>query len=388
MSVKSLVRFKCVSKAWLSLIHSALFATTFNTRALKHPSHGYSLLFMANDKSTSQRHFLSAPYEGGSTTHLVTLANIPAEETEADICNGLVLFHRQNGYMKHNFAFFINPSTHEFIKLLGKAAQPRFSYGNVHVCYFFGFDPSTQGFKVLNTRIIGLRTPKKRKIECGLFDLSSCSWKRINPVLPFDMMGDDWLFWFRHNVCIDGVIYILLHRNYLLAAFDLQEESFSLIPLPQGAIPSDIATNFEHEGMPGISFNYPYMINYNGLLAVVCIEKLRHHKTVELWILEDPKSQEWVKESIVLPESWDGSSSPRPRNAIFTGEIMFTPKMPSKECMQIPFYDMNKRSFRFIQITMPPEMGSNDIRVSCRGGYVENIMRLRGNTRASTVFRR
>ncbi|GAA0168478.1 hypothetical protein LIER_40573 [Lithospermum erythrorhizon] len=376
--VKSLVRFKCVSKAWLSLILSALFATTFNTRVLKNPSDRYSLLVIAKDKSTSQRHFLSAPYQSGSTTQLLTLPNIPSEKTEVDILNGLVLFHPQNGYLKHNFAFIINPNTHEVMKLLGKAAQPRFSYGNVHICYFFGFDPSTRGFKVLNTRIIGLRTPKKRKIECGLFDLSSCSWKRINPVFPFDIMGDDWLYWLRDNVCIDGVIYLLLHHSFLLAAFDLREESFSLIPFPQGAIPTDIVTNYDHEGRPGICFNYPYMINYNGLLAFICIEKIHHHKTVEIWILEDPKNQEWVKETIILPENCGGSGSQRPRNAIFTGEIMFTPKMISKECMQIPFYDMNKRCFRVIEISMPSWMASDDMEVSCFGGYVENIMRLRG----------
>ncbi|KAK1431318.1 hypothetical protein QVD17_07775 [Tagetes erecta] len=70
LPVKSILRFKSVSKPWLSLISDPSFTKLHFTQSIL--SHRSSLLISAYDTSTRQRYLLSAARDGGHVSHLFT----------------------------------------------------------------------------------------------------------------------------------------------------------------------------------------------------------------------------------------------------------------------------------------------------------------------------
>ncbi|KAA8532807.1 hypothetical protein F0562_033076 [Nyssa sinensis] len=195
---------------------------------------------------------------------------------------------------------------------------------------------------------------RKAKAECQIFTLGTESWRKIDPVFPFDIKGRDWLFGSKYSVCVNGAIHWLIQSENFIAAFDLREESFRIMPLPHATIPSGKL----------------YMIQINGLLAVICPNMM------EMWVLEDYENRVWIAESIIFP-----SSCAFPRGTIHTGEILLTPQRISRDGVFIPFYDMKNGSFRIVEITLFPELLSavDDVEITCTGDYIESILALRRN---------
>ncbi|KAJ0805560.1 putative F-box domain-containing protein [Helianthus annuus] len=70
LPVKSILRFRSLSKPWLSRISNPSFAKLQFTRATA--AHRSALFISAFDRSTGKRHLLSA-HDGGPVTHLMTL---------------------------------------------------------------------------------------------------------------------------------------------------------------------------------------------------------------------------------------------------------------------------------------------------------------------------
>ncbi|KAM0011442.1 putative F-box domain-containing protein [Helianthus debilis subsp. tardiflorus] len=87
LPVKSILRFRSVSKPWLSLISTPSFTKLHFTRATA--AHRTALFISVYDDFTKKYSFLSAPHDGGPVTHLMTLDHdCWSRYTEAEYLNG------------------------------------------------------------------------------------------------------------------------------------------------------------------------------------------------------------------------------------------------------------------------------------------------------------
>ncbi|KAM0041606.1 putative F-box domain-containing protein [Helianthus debilis subsp. tardiflorus] len=84
LPVKSILRFRSLSKPWLSIISGPRFTKLQITRATR-----TALFIPARDRSNGDRHLFSGSLDGGSVTHLMTIGtSYSAEDTEAEHLNG------------------------------------------------------------------------------------------------------------------------------------------------------------------------------------------------------------------------------------------------------------------------------------------------------------
>ncbi|KAA8532794.1 hypothetical protein F0562_032827 [Nyssa sinensis] len=325
--VKSLLRFRCVSKLCRSVLRNPSFVNLHLSRSMTDRFDGFGLFVSAYNKHSSELHLLSASHCGGATTHLFTLPNSNSDPCVSLHLNGLFLVHR-TGFSCINPSIYIcNPSTREIAKL-PSTGPIVYSPSVQHVCYNLGLDLSTNEYKVLNIRVRNLRCPEKMQAECEIFTLSTNSWRKIDPVFPFDVKGQDCFHgWCKESLCVNGIIHWMIWSKKVIVAFDLKEEKFRVLPLPPAAIPFE---EFTSDDFP-VKSNTPYMIQINGLLGLICHEHVLKRNSMEIWILEDYKNQVWIEERIAFPSGWAELGRPYPCGAIHTGEILLTPQRISRD---------------------------------------------------------
>ncbi|CAI9105749.1 OLC1v1004750C1 [Oldenlandia corymbosa var. corymbosa] len=139
LPVKSLMRFKCVCKLWLSMIQNPFFVRAyrggFKGLLLSNLSH---ILSSSND--TSIEFFYLNYLEGDVPTNIIHHYSIPTEGKikPTKLVNGLIcLYSGENSWM-------YNVATRE------KMSLPDSGYDYEEV-YHLGFDPSNRVYKLLKT---------------------------------------------------------------------------------------------------------------------------------------------------------------------------------------------------------------------------------------------
>ncbi|KAJ0805564.1 putative F-box domain-containing protein [Helianthus annuus] len=118
LPVKSILRFRSLSKPWLTRINDPSFTKLHFTRATS--AHRSALFISAFDRSTGKRHLFSTSREGCPVTHLMTLHEFYSDDiTEAQHLNGLVSFSCEELCFDGHYTqvFVVNPSTHKIFKL-------------------------------------------------------------------------------------------------------------------------------------------------------------------------------------------------------------------------------------------------------------------------------
>ncbi|KAM0023988.1 putative F-box domain-containing protein [Helianthus debilis subsp. tardiflorus] len=222
LPVKSILRFRTLSKPWLSHISNPSFTKLHFTRATA--AHRTALFISAYDESTRKRHFLSAAHDGGPVAHLMTLdETYSTVATQAEHLNGLVFFTCVK--LDSNDVFVVNPSTRKIFKL----PHPYTDDGEGDLCYLFGFDESRNEHKILMIKKL-LKEPTR--VQIMTFSLSTYSWRVIDAEPPVGFSWDT--FYYESSVCVNSVVHIMLLSSYDILAFDLRTDKFSIISTPQG----------------------------------------------------------------------------------------------------------------------------------------------------------
>nr|XP_043607040.1 F-box protein At1g30790-like [Erigeron canadensis] len=379
LTVKSLLRFSSVSKPWLSLINNPAFVKLHFTHSA---ANCHTAIFIAAfDPWTQKRHFISVPHHGGPVTHLITLndasSNNKREFTEAEHLNGLVLFTSGNGFIENNFAFVVNPSTRKVYKLPGPASVPFYNYGEVHICYFFGFDESKNEHKILNIRMLGIRSLRPFKpttVEIMIFSMSTHLWRKIDVDLPFDVSGEHWYLGTKHSICVHSVIHVMLQSQNEILAFDLRKEKFEIVNLPLDAVPRETLKRYYRKGVNMVKSNQPFLMKINGLLGVVCHNQVRETNELHIWILQDYENRVWGRETITFSKSWFLLDGPFPLNPMLPKDIIYPNRRLSTDVINVPIYDMENRSMTQVAFTLGHEfLHSGSLRFDLVRSYVESI---------------
>ncbi|KAJ0770212.1 putative F-box domain-containing protein [Helianthus annuus] len=354
LPVKSILRFKSVSKPWLSLISTPSFTKLHFTRSTR-----TALFISAYDHSTRQQHLLSAPRDGGPVSHLLTIDDASVHDiTEAQHLNGLVLFSSVKLFSAYNHdkAFLLNPSTHKFFKLPDPCIDRK-----GRVSYLFGFDESRNEHKVLMIR--QLRNPTTYEIR--IFSMSTYSWRKIDAEPPVGFSWDRLGVYINISVCVNSVIHLMCRGDlsFPILAFDLRTEMFSVINTPQVSTPDED----------------PCIIKINGCISVVFFDynRVMENNEMHIWILQDYENHVWVKETIAFTEPWAELGYPFPRDSVNMDEIIFCSTKMSGNVTSLLVYNKISRSFKSLQFTSGHQFPfSRALRFSLAKCYVESMMTL------------
>ncbi|XP_031251707.1 F-box/kelch-repeat protein At3g06240-like [Pistacia vera] len=211
LPVKSLCRFRCVSKPWLALINDPHFVTSHlrhnNTHKLILASHS---LYSVNHEATP------IDEEVVAVKLDFPLKSIPRNDQVQIFgsCNGLLCI------MPVPKVFFLfNPATRE-AKRIPEFQLTSLNYSSIHG---FGYSEVIDDYKLVKVIV--------PSIVC-VFSLRTGSWRRVKDCHYLYPVGAS-------GTPLNGAIHWVLTRpgdgvaNVVVAAFDLVEEVFKDISLPE-----------------------------------------------------------------------------------------------------------------------------------------------------------
>ncbi|CAJ2634487.1 unnamed protein product [Trifolium pratense] len=281
LPVKSLIRFKCVCKLWLTLISDPYFANShFELTAA---THTHRIMFIST----------SPPYQTQSIDYEASLRSASASpslnfllpQTHPDIeiigsCRGFILLHCSSEF------HIWNPSTgvHKEIPL-----SPNDSHLDVkYLCYLYGFayDQSRDDYLVFSMSYDTTLANDNISSHLEFFSLRDNTWKEIEGThLPY-MHNSDLL---RVGSLFNGVIHWLAFRNDtsmdVIVAFDLKEWKVLDIHLPD-----------EFEG----ELDDSGLWVFGEFLSLWATDHFDRKGTVEIWVMKEYKvHSSWIKTHVV-----------------------------------------------------------------------------------------
>ncbi|CAD5314320.1 unnamed protein product [Arabidopsis thaliana] len=324
---KSLMKLRCVSKMWSSIIRSRGFIDSYYAISSKQSRFIVGLSNAAFNEPEKQLTFLfSFSHEDGeksSSSSLVPNFEMAVPCSLAGLSHSLASFH---GILAVEGKVMCNPNTEQFTTL---------PVGTI----FVGYDPIDDQYKALgfdfDKRCHGNAIGHKVWILGGGEGMRQIRGD-LAPYRPILLP----------NVCINGVIYYGAHtlsqtKDPVIVCFDVRSEKLSFINAPAVVLQS---------GMESI------LIDYKGKLASIvrnscggCISSF------VFWILEDPKKHEWSRQSCDFPYSlWDYAGNVR--ICFFgtnkAGEIIIAPMFLSRDVRSfyIFYYNVETKTMRRVRL--------------------------------------
>nr|KYP59437.1 F-box/kelch-repeat protein At3g06240 family [Cajanus cajan] len=274
LPVKSLSRFKCVCKSWLSLISDPHFTTSHFELDTPHTER---LVFFVPRTREARSIDFNLPLQDDSASVALKLEFLPPKPCDIQIrgsCRGFVLLDSCQSL------WVWNPSTGAHKKV---PSSPTVLMGMFFIfLYGFGYDPSTNDYIVVQAscNLYGL-------IRVEIFSLKDNAWKEMEGInlSKINNWNDR-----RNGSLLNGVnaIHWLTYRynvpEHFILAFDLMERNFTEVPLPIG-FKENCDFNFCDLGVLGEFLS-------------LCV--VGHHCPAEIWVMEEYRVQSsWTKIIVV-----------------------------------------------------------------------------------------
>ena len=193
LPAKSLIRFRCVSKSWNSLITSSAIIDSHLTQSLSHPSNSSKLIFRYFDNTAKVEHYKFI--HNDSSFDQYQYVEFPLTN-----CFRLIGFVNRLFCLIQDEQFILwNPCIRKFITL------PK-DYDHVLSRSGFGFDTRTNDYKVMRIAIpYAPEEAKQRLVE--VYSLKEGSWRRkasaaasLSPGIKLDL-------WCRRDAFINGAVH-------------------------------------------------------------------------------------------------------------------------------------------------------------------------------------
>ncbi|KAM6570377.1 hypothetical protein CsatB_018362 [Cannabis sativa] len=263
---KSLIRFKCVSKSWLSLLNNPIFMYTNQKRQPPRT-------FMGHNHLGDSGPFSIRSYENfDQFSSQVYKFHVKAKEISlVGIDNGVICL-REPFNDNDNCFYLWNPAIQKYKKL-----PPYPCDLSIDRMYGFGYESLTNDFKM-----VGVTSSE----ELIVYSMKRNSWKIM--VLS-NLISDDMGFNNNVSVVVNGSIHWsfclvnteLIGQNCVyvtntVVAFDLSREEFKLIKYPSSLKDNEFC-------IYGIS-------NLSGCLCMVTsqlLENLSPSSCIEIWVMKE-----------------------------------------------------------------------------------------------------
>ncbi|KAI3888951.1 hypothetical protein MKW92_038662 [Papaver armeniacum] len=392
LPVKSLMRFKCVSKTWLSLIEEdPYFADLHFERSKACPA---LLLVIPLPRTYSDDPFRIS-------NELVLTASLSRDRSKAEIystlntesfscaeirgpANGLFCFVDR---LRSNARVY-NISTRE-VTCVRSTFMPNvcYSFGWTNwYGYEIGFDPVSRKHKVLCVSRKNQQPGQNfgdQHIVCEVLTVGDNAWRRIDEVPPCDFR------FFYLSVYVNGFIYYctskFLSGNWdngdaVFVAFDVGNEKFRMI-----TIPNLILKNRSSDRYQCIK-----LLEVDGHAAIASKES---DYIVKLWVYREYNEydnkwkktktrsssnleENWTEDTITLPSSWDYNL----QWDFYTGAGMHQLLIQSVQRLDrginsatLYSYDLKKKTFTEIEVSGMPSSIPNGRCINSASTYVESL---------------
>ncbi|ESQ37118.1 hypothetical protein EUTSA_v10002533mg [Eutrema salsugineum] len=324
LPVKSLMKFRCVSKMWSSIIRSQRFVDSYYalssaTRSRFTIAFGNGL-FIKGD-GMPYRFISSSSHEGEESSSLVANLDMKIPSVRFDIGSNCPSVHGFLSYCSRHRLTICNPSTGQVFTFPCKGPHTS-----------LGYDPVDGQFKALT-----LVSAIDDQLDSGylvhevirLGGEGRLSRNEVTSPLYYPVTS---------GLCINGCLYYgawapRWRSNPVVVCFDVRSERLSLIKAPKDVV---------------VSHSNSIFIEYKGKLASFG-RRTWSFSRFDLWILEDVMTHDWSKQTFELPLTLVNMTSPGTNKA---GEIIFAPKELS--CKVQPFYifyyNVERKSIRRVRI--------------------------------------
>ncbi|XP_038699953.1 F-box/kelch-repeat protein At3g06240-like isoform X2 [Tripterygium wilfordii] len=291
LPVKSLKRFRCVSRPWCNLIGNPNFVSKHHRKQII-LDEGIGTVFVTyNDEVNNYEATITTlKLDCGNTIPLSETIPMPTLHGSNDGCckcfavcgpiNGILCVYER--WPKCEDIILWNPATKEMKTLPLTNLKPVSTFLDSYGDIGFGFDHRTKDYKVL--RFASYPSASIDQVE--LFSLESDSWRVIPIVDVFPRFGAYHIY----NTYKDGVSYWLgagvsyrdpVSDPQCILSFDMANEVFEKLPLP---------SNLEMSGFSVLDF-----MNEN-LSLVLCPDE-DMEKCFDIWVMTQHGVKEsWVKQ--------------------------------------------------------------------------------------------
>ncbi|KAL2554141.1 putative F-box protein [Forsythia ovata] len=273
LPLKSLGKFKCVSKQWLHTITDPHFVSTRRSFSLHNPN----LLLLKKTPVLQETHmkkctridFCSLNFDGSCKNLEFSLClsddekNIEMLPSKWDI----ICFVSENGF------YVCNPSTQEMVKLPEASCC---TSGEVNAG--MGYVKERDEYVLVHLFDKSLDIHVDYDIGCEVLRLGDgkdCEWKVMEANCPFVVRG-----W---GVLVNNVFYWMIWDEYdhpgdeAIVSFDLEKEEFGTVLPPEGC--------FDPHGVWSL-------VELGGNLCLV--DNATRPFTMDIWVMKDYENQRWV----------------------------------------------------------------------------------------------
>ncbi|XP_074280908.1 F-box/kelch-repeat protein At3g23880-like [Silene latifolia] len=225
LPIKSILRFKSVSKQWYSSLCSSDFANAHLMRSpFAHPSAPVNTLFIKCLKNCYICSYDDDQISGNFEDNLVKLDvefGVEGDELElTGCCNGLICLTPKSG----KYFILWNPASRKLHKYESDGYLKHFDEADrVVVTSGFGYSSSVDDYKYV--AILTVYQGNTDSDNVSIFSVRENRWRKID-------FGNDPLTLFRHGVFVGEKLYWLGYRRgvgSLLVSFDLGVEKFDVV---------------------------------------------------------------------------------------------------------------------------------------------------------------
>ncbi|XP_050383994.1 F-box/kelch-repeat protein At3g06240-like [Argentina anserina] len=223
LPVKSLLRFRCVSKIWCGLIGSPSFVRTHLNRNVTKLSHTYLIALQRLREKPALCYSL---FSTETFEECLKLRHPLWTEEQFRIygwSNGLLCISDQ--VLRPSSPICIwNPCIRKFRTL----PQSRFKahYSSYDISLSFGFNP-----KVNDYRVVRMGWFVRSIFKLQVYSVNTGSWKMIEVIPPWLMFNPDWC---QGCAFVNGVAYWLFTKSmkFRFVSFDTDSEEFEELIVP------------------------------------------------------------------------------------------------------------------------------------------------------------
>ncbi|KZV52094.1 hypothetical protein F511_41626 [Dorcoceras hygrometricum] len=321
LPVKSLGKFKCVSKKWLHLITDSYFVSMYREISVRNPNilvlKKTPLLREAHMKKCTRIDLCSLNLDGSCRNDEFSLY-VNDDEKNIEVLPSkwdLICFVSESGF------YVCNPSTQVMMKLPEASCC---TSGEVNAG--MGYVKETDEYVLVHLFDRSLDIHVDYDIGCEVLRLkdgTDCEWQVMEANCPFVVRG-----W---GVLVKNVFYWMIWDEYnqpgdeAIVSFDLEKKEFGNVSPPEG--------HFDPQGAWSL-------VELGGKLSLV--DNATRQLMVDIWVLNDLDNHIWVREYSI---DMNGYGSDLFKSIIpldyQDGKIWMDAKQESLDC-----YDVKKKHIK------------------------------------------
>ncbi|XP_050260459.1 F-box/kelch-repeat protein At3g23880-like isoform X1 [Quercus robur] len=308
LPVKSLTRFRCVSRSCDSIITDPTFISKHFKLNLNQSeslvstnTHTGYLLYTTEDKnsSPSSKHLCTVVCNSDSTLTQISRFEIPSLFEKYSIvgfCNGLFCLASSDNDLNH-IIYLWNPSIRMFKKLLATPFTDKDNKKHKSSVVGLAYNSENNDFKIL--RLLSVLLGPEAKAEVEIYSLSTDSWRKVVISLE-SLSGYEPNFGGIFDIdlpCIflNGALHTVAWtcRRPIILSFDVNDECFREIMLTPNHLRASVVTHFAQHALFKRSLAlFTFTHSHAGVLCHIWV--MEEYGVAESWTRKYSVPMIWV----------------------------------------------------------------------------------------------